>query len=93
MRSDIDFEYSGISQVLTELQSADRVPLGAQGKIFNALDRLRAARAPRDRIDAVEKISVSIHRWELALRRRDVPGEQSVREQLNSLATNWIEIQ
>lgn len=93
MHCDIDFEYSGISKVLTELQSSDRVPLGAQGKIFNALDKLRAARAPRDRIDAVEKISVSIHRWELALRRRDVPAEQSVREQLNSLATNWIEIQ
>ena len=93
MHCDIDFEYSGISQVLTELQSAERVPLGAQGKIFNALDRLRAARAPRDRIDAVEKISVSIYRWELALRRKDVPGEHSILEQLNALAADWKVIQ
>lgn len=91
MTSDTDTAYCTISQLLDELRPADVLPVGAMGRMFSALDFLRASRAPDDHITTAEKISVAMHRWELARRKSDRSTEETVREQLQELTENWLE--
>ena len=87
----MSFDYSNVARVLDDLETADTVPVGALGTIYSALDRLRASRAPSDQIDAAERISITIHKWQHARRFADLANEENARDQLKILSTRWRE--
>lgn len=91
MQTSVNIDITIISEVLSRLQSAEFVPVGARGKIFSALDDLRATGACPKQIRMAEQIAVAMQRWELARRRQDEEVEKSVRETLNMLAVDWSE--
>lgn len=86
------FDYGPISEFLAELQATQVMPVGAFGKMFTILDEMRAARAAPAQIAVAEKISVALHRLELARRRRDAETEESLRGQLEILSQDWAEL-
>ena len=88
----MSFEYGNVARVLDDLETVDTIPVGALGTIYLALDRLRASRAPRDHIDAAERISVTVHKWQHARRIADRAIEENARDQLKSLSTTWREM-
>ena len=82
--------YSVIYQVLDDLRTCQTVPAATRGRMYSALDSLRASRAPAEHIAVAERISVAMHRWDLARRNRDKEAEQSVRDQLSFLTADWL---
>lgn len=92
MQNAVAFEYSPISEALEELHFTKVVPVGAFGKMFSVLDKLRATRAPAEHIGLAEQISVGFHRLELARRKQDHDGEECAFEQLKVLSSLWTEI-
>tara|TARA_E500000305_G_scaffold106320_1_gene104783 strand:- start:621 stop:968 length:348 start_codon:yes stop_codon:yes gene_type:complete len=91
MRGAIDTAYCTIYQVLDDLRPAEILPVGAMGRMFSALDRLRASEAPGADIAIAESISVAMHRWDLARRKNDGDAEKTVREQLAELTQHWLD--
>lgn len=81
--------YGTIHHVLGELQQAQVVPAGVRGRVFSAIDTLRAFRAPAQRVTIAEDISIAVHKWELARKSGNVSAEKEVRERLNALADDW----
>ena len=91
MQNAVASEYSLISEALEELHSTKVVPVGAFGKMFSILDKLRATRAPAEHIGLAEQISVGFHRLELARRKQDPDGEKCALEQLKVFSDLWME--
>ena len=91
MQNTVAAEYSPISEVLEKLHSTKVVPVGAFGKMFTILDRLRATRAPAEHIELAEQISVAFHRLELARRKQDPDAAECAFEQLKVLSDLWAE--
>ena len=59
--------------------------------MFAIIDQLRTTAAPpEDPLRGAERISVEMHKLELALRRGDEAAAQSARQELKSLAAAWI---
>ena len=84
--------YAVIDEVLGDLETVEVAPVGALGKVFSALDNLRASRAPSKHIYAAERISLAMHRWEQALRKQDEEGEQTARQSLAMLTDEWADL-
>ena len=91
MRDETETPYSIIYQVLDDLQTLDTVPSATRGKLYFALDSLRASKAPAAHIATAERISVAMHRQDLARRKRDKAAEQWVRDELATLNADWLE--
>jgi hypothetical protein len=71
--------------------AARAVPSGARGRIFAALDMLRARAAPRDHIGLAENVAIATHRLEHALRAGDAVTEAALREELHEILDHWLE--
>ena len=76
----------GVYQVLDDLMVSTAVPPGAKGAMFAIIDQLRTIAAPPEDLRGAERISVEMHKLELALRRGDEAAAQSARQELKSLA-------
>lgn len=92
MQNELASQNDDVFHILSNLKIADAIPVGMVGKMYSALDNMRSARAPSQKIAVAENISVAIRRLEMARRQRDGAAEQSVSERLNVLATNWMEV-
>ena len=86
---DTKADYSSISEMLEELCSTQIIPVGALGKMYSVVDKLRASQELLERTKLAENISVAILRLELSCRKHDTPAEASIRDDLQSLAAAW----
>jgi hypothetical protein len=81
----------GVYRVLDEVLNATAVPPGAKGAMFAIIDHLRHSAVPLDDLRRAEQISVEIHKLESALRGSDAAAVQVARDELKSLAAEWIQ--
>jgi hypothetical protein len=79
-----------VYQVLDDVLGASCVPAGARASLFEVVDELRAAAGATEEARRAEQISIEIHKLEWALRQGDADAAQASREQLKTLATEWI---
>lgn len=79
-----------VYQVLDGLLAGKAVPPGTGGAMFSAIDDMRAKAAPVDDLRRAEQISLSIHRLEWALRHGNKSAADFARQQLRSLAADWL---
>lgn len=92
MMFDADAAYCEIYQVLDELRVAHYVSVGAFGRVFMAVDALKAARAPAKDIATAERISVAMIRWQRSRYFSRQAGEAYFRGQLKELTADWLEV-
>jgi hypothetical protein len=83
--------YMSVYEVVEELCSGHSVPAGLTGTMFSALDRLRAAQAPRSDVALAERISVTMHRLEWAIRSGDTGEQSRLRAELQGLGSDWLD--
>ena len=79
-----------IYQVLDGLLAGNAVPPGTGGAMYLAIDDMRAKATPVDELRRAEQISLEIHRLEWALRHGNKLAADSARQQLRSLAADWL---
>ncbi|WP_338242760.1 hypothetical protein [Aurantiacibacter hainanensis] len=91
MALDAEKAYGEIYQLLDELRFADCLPVGSLGRMFAAVDALRAASAPSQDVSIAGRISVAMLRWERSRRRDASHGEEAFRAQLAELTSEWLE--
>lgn len=80
-----------VYQVLDEVLLNTAVPPGMHGAMFCIIDALRAASAPPEHVRKVERISIEMHKLEWGLRQADAAATAAARDQLKSLAAEWID--
>lgn len=81
----------GVYQVLDDLIGGTSVPPGAKGALYAIIDQLRSHAAPVEDLRGAERISIEVHRLELALRNCDETETEAARSALKSLAAAWIQ--
>jgi hypothetical protein len=81
----------GVYRVLDEVLNGTAVPPGAKGAMFAIIDHLRHSAVPRDDLRRAEQISVEIHKLESALWSSDDVAVQVARDELKTLAAEWIQ--
>jgi hypothetical protein len=59
--------------------------------MFSALDHLRGMRAPRADLELAERISVTMHKLEWAIRSGDVADQVRLRAELETLGSDWLD--
>ena len=74
-----------------EVGFARHVPAGAGGRLSSAIDRLRRSAAPAEHIALVERIAVTLHRFEWALRSRDQAEIEQVQRDLQIAGADWLQ--
>jgi hypothetical protein len=79
-----------VYQVLDHLITAAVPPPGAKATVHSIIDDLRAASAPRYMIAQAEGISLELHRLESAIRCGNEPVASSARQQLKTIAGEWL---
>ena len=80
--------YCAIYQLLDELRLAQSIPVGALGRVFEAVDTLRTTGAPAFDIAIAERLSVALLRWGHSGRTR----EEAFRTELAELTADWLEV-
>ncbi|HEY1214108.1 MAG TPA: hypothetical protein VGE93_10805 [Bryobacteraceae bacterium] len=80
-----------VYQVLDQVMTATVPPPGATATIHSIIDDLRAASAPRTMIAQAESISIQLHRLEYAVARKDLETASCARENLVSIAAEWLD--
>lgn len=80
-----------VYQVLDEVLLNTAVPPGVHGAMFYIIDTLRAASAPAEHVRKAERISIEMHKLEWGLRQADAAATVAARNQLKSLAAEWID--
>ena len=91
MMPDAETAYTEIYRLLDELRFADVLPVGALGRMFAAVDTMRATSAPSRDVAIAEDISVAMLRWERSRRRDASLGEKVFRDRLAGLTSDWLE--
>ena len=91
MMPDAETAYTEIYRLLDELRFADVLPVGALGRMFAAVDTMRAMSAPPRDVAIAEDISVAMLRWEGSRRRDAGLGEKVFRDRLAALTSDWME--
>jgi hypothetical protein len=78
--------WTGLVALLDDLRARGTVPAGTRGRIYAMLDDLRAASAPAHRIQAAERIALTIHRLEWARLQKAGEQEEALWRRLHELA-------
>jgi hypothetical protein len=81
-----------VYRVLDDLLAGTGVPPGARGAMSSIIDGLRASSAPIEERRRAEQISIEMHKLEWALQRADERAASAARDELKSLAAQWIEM-
>ncbi len=89
--TDPNSAYMSVYMVVKELCAADAVPTGLTGTMYSALDQLRDMQAPRSDVTLAERISVTMHRLEWAIRSKDAPEQVRLRAELETLGADWMD--
>ncbi len=89
--TDPNSAYMSVYMVVKELCSGHSVPTGLTGTMYSALDQLRDMQAPRSDLSLAERISVTMHRLEWAIRSGDTDEQTRLRTLLETLGTDWLE--
>lgn len=84
--------YSTILAVLADHKDATVVAPGAPGALFAALDEMRASRVPAEHVVVAEQISTALHRLQWAVRNRDQDARERLRDCLQGLWTQWLDM-
>jgi hypothetical protein len=79
-----------VYRVLDEVFACSSIPPGAKGSIFAVIDKLQRNPAQSHELRKAEEISLALHGLEAALRRSDQNAAKVARQDLQSLATAWI---
>ena len=84
-------QYAEVYRVLDDLKSTGVACPGTPGVLFNAIDRLRADKAPPEHIRLAENLSVAVIRLEGAVRhgRHDLAAK--VRTEIELLNSAWMD--
>ena len=75
---------AGLAALLDELRARGTVPAGIRGRLYSILDGLRAARAPASRVQAAERIALTVHGLEWARLRNEGDEEEALWRQLDA---------
>ncbi len=89
--TDPNSAYMSVYMVVKELCATEAVPTGLTGTMYSALDQLRDMQAPRSDVSLAERISVTMHRLEWAIRSGDAPEQARFRAELEALGSDWLE--
>lgn len=91
MVRDCDQAHVTVYQVLDDVLGGTAVPPGAKGTMYSIIDGLRSSAKPAEDIRRAERISITIHKLEIALRGRDERQVRDARDELKSLAVEWLD--
>ena len=80
---------AGLAGLLEDVCARGSIPAGTRGRIFAAIDHLRAVGAPQMRIDAAGKIALAVHNLEWARLHQDADQEDALWHELDALAAEW----
>jgi hypothetical protein len=89
--TDPNSAYMSVYMVVKELCSGHSVPIGLAGTMYSALDQLRDMAAPRTDISLAERISVTMHKLEWAIRSGDAGDQVRLRAELEALGADWLD--
>jgi hypothetical protein len=89
--TDPNSAYMSVYMVVKELCSGHSVPAGLAGTMYSALDQLRGMAAPRSDVSLAERISVTMHRLEWAIRSGDAADQARFRAELEALGEDWMD--
>ena len=84
--------YSAIFAILADHRGCDTIAPGAPGAIFQALDEMRANRAPTEHIEIAERLSTCLHRIYWAARQRNAEERQRLCRQIDEIWNQWLEM-
>lgn len=82
--------HASIYQLLDRVIATASVPTGARGAIFKIVDHLRSHAPRSDELFKAERISIELHKLELALTSRHVEAANLARYNLKTLAGDWL---
>jgi hypothetical protein len=88
--TDPNSAYMSVYMVVKELCSGHSVPTGLTGTMFSALDQLRDMAAPRSDVSLAERISVTMHKLEWAIRSGEAAEQTRLRGELEMLGADWL---
>lgn len=89
MQSSASSQNLDVFESICALKIAESIPVGMVGKMYRALDRMRAAGAPSQQVATAEQFSVAVRMLEAARRKCDKAAEQVIMDRLDALATDW----
>ena len=79
-----------VSQLLDDVVGGRVAPPGARGALFFVVDELRASEGMGEQARRLERISIRMQQLECALQRGDENEASSARQDLKSLAGDWM---